>query len=226
NYKYTTAPRVKLLWADGPWYELEEIEEQLPEETPTDDVTIEGDAAKVYKEWHKKMPPWLRRELTRRTVPAQGTRSEMMFKIAVACVEIGMDQDETLLMLQMTPWNKYAGRSDEAKRLYDLWDRAINKKGQATREVAGESEDDHHVYLARSMAEIEERDIEWIWYGFLARGEVTILSGDPGIGKSFIAANICKAICEGQPLPTYSKYAPPPVKGRVAVFDIENSPDK
>src|SRR5690606_20909637 len=33
-------------------------------------------------------------------------------------------------------------------------------------------------------------------------------------------------ICEGQPLPTYSKYAPPPVKGRVAVFDIENSPDK
>src|SRR5690606_10990637 len=65
-----------------------------------------------------------------------------------------------------------------------------------------------------------------IWYGFLARGEVTILIGDPGIGKSFIAANICKAICEGQPLPTYSKYAPPPVKGRVAVFDIENSPDK
>lgn len=225
NYKYTTMPRVRIMWTDGPSYELGDLERQLPPDDDHDDVTQETDAAKIYKDWQKKMPPWLRRELTRRKDPPVGSRSEMMFKIAAECIEIGMERDEVLAMLGMTLWNKYSGRRNEAQMLRDLWERAVNKKGQAARPVAGEDDDEHYRYLTRSMADREARDIDWIWYGYLARGEVTLLSGDPEAGKSFIAQNIAGCLCQGEPLPSHVKDPPRALKGRIAYFDIENSPD-
>jgi predicted ATP-dependent serine protease len=34
------------------------------------------------------------------------------------------------------------------------------------------------------MDEIEATQVEWLWQNRLARGKLTLVAGDPGIGKS------------------------------------------
>ena len=33
--------------------------------------------------------------------------------------------------------------------------------------------------------------MDWLWPGWLAPGKLSILDGDPGLGKSFLALDLC-----------------------------------
>lgn len=41
--------------------------------------------------------------------------------------------------------------------------------------------------VKRKFSQIERRPIQWLWKPYMAAGMITLLSGDPGIGKSFVA---------------------------------------
>jgi putative DNA primase/helicase len=47
------------------------------------------------------------------------------------------------------------------------------------------------------VADVEAVPIDWVWFGRLARGKLTMLSGDPGIGKSQMAIDIAARITMG-----------------------------
>jgi putative DNA primase/helicase len=47
------------------------------------------------------------------------------------------------------------------------------------------------------MDEVEAKHVEWLWLGRLARGKLTLLAGDPGIGKSQISIDIAARISKG-----------------------------
>ncbi len=49
----------------------------------------------------------------------------------------------------------------------------------------------------RPFSEIERRQLSWIWAGRAARGEITLLVGDPGLGKSQLTAG-----CQPRSAPT------------------------
>lgn len=53
----------------------------------------------------------------------------------------------------------------------------------------------------RWMAGVEREDVAWEWFPFLPRRKVTLLLGDPGIGKSWITCAIASAVSTGAPLP-------------------------
>jgi len=61
NYKYPSAPRVRLLWQDGPEYALSEIEKLLPSEREA--PASFGEAHKIFKRYEKAMTAFCRREL-------------------------------------------------------------------------------------------------------------------------------------------------------------------
>ena len=44
-------------------------------------------------------------------------------------------------------------------------------------------------------------EIKWLWKPYLAYGAVSILDGDPGIGKSLITIDIAARLGTGQPMP-------------------------
>ena len=51
------------------------------------------------------------------------------------------------------------------------------------------------------LTEVETLPIEWLWRGRIPFGKITILDGDPGVGKSLLALTIASCVSTGRPLP-------------------------
>ena len=216
NYKYDAAPRVKILWPDGPTYSIAEIERILP---PEDDSQPDlGRAIAIYKRYEKHLSPFARRELLKGK-PRRGKRSEVLWRLNKEMLEAGMTSDEAFDLLVVSPWNKFRDRRGGEKQLRRELEKSMEQKFESTPlEV---KEDYEPKFLMTSLADVEEEVLNWIWYPYLARKELTILEGDPGLGKSYVAQMIGAAIVDGKRLPTVKAHKP--VKGRVVYFDLENS---
>jgi hypothetical protein len=57
--------------------------------------------------------------------------------------------------------------------------------------------------------QIASRGMDWLWPGRLALGKLAILEGDPGLGKSYLALDLCARLSTGQPWPDGSATAGP-----------------
>lgn len=51
------------------------------------------------------------------------------------------------------------------------------------------------------LSEIETQQITWLWENRIAQGKITVLEGDPGMGKSLLAIDIAAQISTGRPMP-------------------------
>jgi energy-coupling factor transporter ATP-binding protein EcfA2 len=57
---------------------------------------------------------------------------------------------------------------------------------RATRRVDADSKVASHAVVV-SLADVEPREIQWVWPGWLAKGKLHLLGGNPGDGKSTLA---------------------------------------
>lgn len=216
NYKYHDAPRVKLLWSDGPTYELDEIEGVLPKEELPD--AHMGEAIKIYKRYERRLSTFVRRELMNGK-PKAGKRSEVLWRLNREMLEVGMSIDEAFVLLANSPWNKFRGRRNGDKQLRRELEKSVGKQFESP-EIPHKEESPYR-FLTTSLADVEEEQLDWIWYPYLARRELTILEGDPGLGKSYLAQMIGAHLVDGKKLPCVKVMKP--IKGKVAYFDLENS---
>lgn len=224
NYKYHTTPRVRILWNDGPTYEVKRLEKMIPQIKNTMGDDLDDQASKVFKRYEKKMPRWLRRELVNGK-PQAGKRSEVLWKMQNELLEIGMSREEAFDVLWVCPWNKFKNRRDGADQLWRELDKSLEQHFAGYKAAKNDQDDDPTSFnpLPRSMADVVMRNINWIVPGMLARGEVTIVEGDPGLGKSYFMQIVAMHICDGKKLPSETEYEG--VQGRVAYFDTENTAD-
>jgi hypothetical protein len=51
------------------------------------------------------------------------------------------------------------------------------------------------------VSQLEARPLEWLWSGRLALGKLAMLDGDPGMGKSLLALDLCARLSVGRPMP-------------------------
>lgn len=234
NYKYPDHPVVKTLWSDGESYTYAAIEKILPKKPKAEKVDPRNNAKSIYKKYEKKFSTFVRRELVNGK-PQKGRRSEVVWKLVHEIIEAGCTTDEAFELVRVSPWNKFAERRDGDKQLRREIDKVLTQHLNVStnqRESFKEShkkdddvEDDdkepHYEFLSRSLDDFEAEEINWLWYPYLARGEMTILEGDPGVGKSYLAQMISLAIADGKKLPSDK---PKKTQGKVAYFDMENSP--
>ena len=54
------------------------------------------------------------------------------------------------------------------------------------------------------MSDVAPEDVNWLWDPFIARGNLTMLDGDPGLGKSHVTLAIAAALSLGKLLPAQS----------------------
>ncbi len=70
------------------------------------------------------------------------------------------------------------------------------------------------------MADVEAREISWLWPGRIALGRITLLVGKPGEGKSFVTIDATARITTGTPWPDGS----PCPQGSVILISPEDDP--
>jgi len=51
------------------------------------------------------------------------------------------------------------------------------------------------------LSEVTAQQIDWLWQKRIPLGKITILDGDPGMGKSLLAINIAACLSTGRPMP-------------------------
>jgi hypothetical protein len=51
------------------------------------------------------------------------------------------------------------------------------------------------------MADVVAEDVKWLWPGRIPKGHLTILDGDPGLGKTTLLIDIIARITRGDPMP-------------------------
>ena len=61
--------------------------------------------------------------------------------------------------------------------------------------------------------------IDWLWPGRIARGKITVIAGDPGLGKSQLACVLAAAVSNAGPWPCGEGMAPP---GQAILFNAED----
>lgn len=223
NLKYNSEPRVRVLWTDGPSYSLDKLESLVPEIQKDGGLSHDGDAQRIYEKYESKLSRWARREMFNQRV-IQGRRSEVLWKLHHACLEAGMTRDEALSLLWVSPWNKFAERRgglDQMKRELNKAssDRFSGRKKDG--ESSPEPQEEPWNPLPRSLAEVKSENIDFIIPGLCARKELSIVEGDPGLGKSYLVQMIAGSICDGFTIPCFNRYKP--IQGRVAYFDTENT---
>lgn len=66
---------------------------------------------------------------------------------------------------------------------------------------------------------IEEETLEWLWPGHFPLGMISLLAGDPGIGKSFFSIWMAAQISKGAPWPDIGA---PTIQGRSLIFSEDS----
>ena len=51
------------------------------------------------------------------------------------------------------------------------------------------------------LSEVKTQQIDWLWPKRIPLGKITILDGDPGMGKSLLAVSVAASVSTGQPMP-------------------------
>jgi hypothetical protein len=58
------------------------------------------------------------------------------------------------------------------------------------------------------VAEVERGRVRWLWEGRIPLGKITVLDGDPGVGKSTVTLTIAAKVSTGSPFPDGSRPEP------------------
>lgn len=220
NYKYPNLPKTRILWDDHQSYKFDQLAKAAKGLMKNKTSSESLNASEVYQQYERKLPVWARRELVSREPPKAGKRSEMIWKLESTLLEAGCDKDESFALIKASRWNKFRGRHNEDEQLRRELDKILDQKFDIDAERIHSPARDYK-FLANPIAEAEERDIDWLWYGRLALGELSIVEGDPGQGKSYMVQMVSRHLCDGIPLPD-SRPGDIVKPSVVAYFDIEN----
>src|SRR4051794_6739662 len=72
----------------------------------------------------------------------------------------------------------------------------------------------------QSLSEVEPEKINWLWHPLIPYGMLTIMEGDPGVGKSYLAMHIAAQISMGGSLPAVEDLE----RGHVLYCSAEDDP--
>jgi archaellum biogenesis ATPase FlaH len=74
--------------------------------------------------------------------------------------------------------------------------------------------------IVHRLSDVEPEQLEWLWPDRIPLGKLTLLAGDPGLGKSFVTCDISARISSGRAWPDDSSWNQ--AAGSVAMFNCED----
>ena len=229
NYKYGKGvPGRKLWWKADEVVSVKELRKHL-KVTPEGEggfVSDRGLARKIYEKYAKRMKPDVRKMILAER--AVGDRSKVLWHLGQSLINIGLTRDEWLTLVSSTVWNKFEKHPRQLEREYD---KIVDKRlpgaraiDEAEDEEAGEAPLFDFEGGLKRLSDEEERDVNWLIPGWIARSEITIVEGDPGVGKSWFTQYIGALAIKGKRLKTHHQYMKRAMHGTSVLYiDMENA---
>ena len=59
------------------------------------------------------------------------------------------------------------------------------------------------------LSDVTPEFVRWLWYPYIPAGKLTIIEGDPGLGKTWISCAIATAVAGGVKLTGMNRTLPP-----------------
>src|SRR5262245_58757397 len=73
--------------------------------------------------------------------------------------------------------------------------------------------------LTHRLDELQPETVRWLWPGYVPLGKMTLLDGDPGLGKSLLSLDLAARVTTGRSWPDGSAGAAP---GNVLLVNCED----
>jgi len=74
--------------------------------------------------------------------------------------------------------------------------------------------------VSRRLVAVQRETLEWLWPGRVPLGKLTLLAGDPGLGKSFVTLDMAARVSRGEAWPDTPLLEQPP--GEVVLLNAED----
>lgn len=216
NHKYPKAPRGKMLWYMPTerlrLSELRKLWGKGGDDLEENETGYEEQGGgETYRRVRSRLHPSVRK-LVEAKVATKGKRSEVLWLLQNKLAEAGLSPQEVLDIVRQTVWNKFRGRRDEEKALRRDVTKVVGtrlarddgKKPSGVK-VNGEHVEAHPDIKVERMDHVKAEPIEWLWYPYIPIGKITILEGNPNIGKSWLIYTLASHFSLGKALPE-SKY--------------------
>jgi hypothetical protein len=127
------------------------------------------------------------------TIP-DGQRNSTLFSRARSLFRQGYDDNEVFALLATLNQNRCNPPIDQAELLSIVESAAKYERG--TMHLV---EDKDGVGVL--MSEVQAEKVEWLWDGRIPLGKLTVLDGDPGLGKSVITMDLAARTTTGCSFP-------------------------
>jgi putative DNA primase/helicase len=75
-------------------------------------------------------------------------------------------------------------------------------------------------FFAEPVSSIEPKDLKWVWQNRIPQSKITIIAGDPKLGKSLLALDIASRVSTGSAFPDEAL----PQQGDVLIISAEDDP--
>src|SRR5690606_3129947 len=202
NYKYDPPQPGELLWADGPVYQAGMLETLVPSVAETADAAKAHDDRQLaaflelLRKYKKRIPPNVYRLLQyppKEVAKNVGKRSNVLWRIEHELIRAQIPLDDIVELIRLSAWNKYRGRRDEQKRIYTEVAKVYSEVtgGQEQEQPETPSASNGSLLgpdvVIKPLTEYEKQEIDWLWYPYIPKGGITLLDGDPGVGKTYLA---------------------------------------
>ncbi len=172
---------------------------------PRKDLTLEVDflEGKVIRD----LPDKIKRRLEMGGEEFEGDYSRQDSATVTALLSHGISAEDVYATFTKSPRGKHA-LSRKTHHYNDYLRRTISRAVEyLQREIKVDfgrkrqpSVGDGIILTRASSVEVETP--RWVWPGYIPAGKITILAGDPGLGKSTIALDLASRISRGTFLPT------------------------
>lgn len=184
NRKYKEKPVVKLL--------------RFEEEAISPPKTL----LEKYKD---RIPMPVRQVLMSKVV--DGDRSGKLWYLESSLATAGIPVDDMVALIEGSVWNKFQTRPEQLRHECE---KAYEKHGPKAKPTVRddddeEEEDGGEISSLIRASDVEPKSVSYLWYPYIPKGKLTILEGDPSMGKSWITLSIASYITNRRKLPGQSQ---------------------
>jgi hypothetical protein len=151
-----------------------------------------GDLPFIPTELFAAAGPTSRSEPLPGTIPT-GTRNNVLFKTGCKLRRIGLEEPELLAAL-LEVNRKRCNPPERETVVQQIVHSVMRYKSGADKAEAPS------VSLVR-LADVQSEAVTWLWHPYIPLGKVTLIEGDPGVGKSYLSLALATNVSLGTGLP-------------------------